>query len=518
MSTRSSLAFLLFQSCVWICSLAVAQSTAAPGGPLVCHKEVCPVPASPCQVLESSSCVHGGGPPRCPAIVNAPTGTSCNDGSVCTTNDVCSAGVCGGTPVVCSSPTDTCTRASGCGTTCGASGCVVAAAGGYLNPTLTVPVGALSSSVVINMVDLGGDANDASVFHVYSFTPAGTTFAIPATVDLPAPPLLTGQIAVIEVSDDGSIWAPIATTASNGRVTGPIAHFSKCRTRAAINPGSLSLVVLDMVGYQEAIKSAIPPPGEAGSCYSGDFFGLCFKIKNSSATKTITSSCPAPPTPTNPPPPGCEQVHVVPWQCSSANRILPPFDPSNPGAYEGQHCDRAGGFVIPCAESVYNMDQFLPLGGLAPGQELWLDLNFVGATARIPANGVNPYSSCIAGSGFFIGFDVVFREPSGGCAPGTLCDWQGGIRSAKLGPFVDVPLGAKFFLPAGVSGCVPAPGATTCPVTCASTSCKIEWEWLVNHAANYPTLRCERAGALIDCSQALPGDVVNKNWLIDSGQ
>ena len=523
MSRRSIFSLLLFLACACFLNLAAAQfSAAAPSGPLTCHKDVCAQPTSSCQVLESQSCIHGGGPPHCPAIVNAADGTSCSDGNSCTTADVCSSGVCGGTPIVCSSPTDTCSLTSGCATRCDSTGCTVAAAGGYLNPTLTVPPGALASPVNISMVDQGGDPNDSSVFHVYSFAPNGTTFSPPATVDLPAPPLSAGQVALIEVSDDSVAWTAIATTVNGARVSGPIAHFSKCRTRAAVQgPGGGSLDIVDMVGYQEAIVSLIPPiislnptTREPGSCRVGlnpDIFGLCFKMKNPDKIVTdpnFTSNCPDPLPAVAPP--GCHLLHVIPWQCSLANRTLPPFDPANPTAYEGQHCDRAGGFLIPCPETIYTMDQFLPAGGLPSGQELWVDLNFF-VNPPPPANGAQPYA-CIASSGFFIGFDVLFREPSGN-------DSLAGIRSAKLGPFIDVPMGTKVFLPPGVGGCSPTPPATNCPVICNSTTCQVEWEWLVSKPANYPTLRCERPGtpnALISCSQYQTGDIADKNWFIDS--
>src|SRR5438477_287796 len=143
----------------------------------------------------------------------------------------------------------------------------------------TVPPGALSSPVIITMFDQTGDPNDASVFHVYSFAPAGTQFIIPATVDLPSPPLTADQVALIEVSDDGVVWTAIATTPNGTRVSGPIAHFSKCRTRAAIKgPGGGDLNILDLVG-RSAIASLIPPAGEAGTCNPvGN--GFCFKMKN----------------------------------------------------------------------------------------------------------------------------------------------------------------------------------------------------------------------------------------------
>jgi hypothetical protein len=529
MSRRTVICSLLAAfAAVCLAGAAAAQTgLAKPGGPLTCHKEVCAQPQSSCQMLESQDCIKGGGPPRCPAIINVADGASCSDGNACTSGDVCTAGVCGGTPVVCSSPTDTCSISSGCATRCDSSGCVVGAASGYLNPTLTIPAGALSAPVNISMIDQGGDSSDSSVFHVYSFAPSGTTFLVPATVDLPAPPPLSGQVAVIEVSDDGVTWTAVATTIANGRASGPIAHFSKCRTRNMIQGDtSNDLIVEDVVGYQEAavqLISTLSEPG-AASCYSGDLFGMCVKIKNANGVGAITSNCPTP-TP-SPPPPGCHQLHVIPWQCSAVSRTLPPFDPANPKAYEGQHCDRdaVGTIFIPCPETIYNMDSFLPVGGLNPGEELWIDFNFL-LNPPTPANGVQPYGGCIAGSGFFIGFDVLFREPSG-------TDWQAGIRSAKDGVFINVPQGTPAWLPAGVAGCVPAVGKTACPVTCtAAAGCSAEWDWLVDpdnplntaHGGNYPTLRCVRpdptgttAGTFINCTQYQPGDIADKNWFIDS--
>lgn len=452
MSRRSIFSSLLFLACACFVNLAAAQVSAAPAGPLTCHKQVCPQPTSACQVLESQTCLHGGGPPRCPAIVTAPNGTSCSDGNICTSGDVCNAGVCGGSPVVCSGPTDTCTQGAGCATQCGPAGCVVGAVGGFLNPTLTVPPGSLIAPVAISMVDQGGDPNDASVFHVYSFTPAGTQFSPPATVDLPSPPLSAGHAAIIEVSDDSVTWTAIATTASNGRVSGPIAHFSHCRTRDVVQgTANGHVTIVDAVDYQDLINLkadglVIPPPGELGSCYSGDVDGTCVKIHNANPSAPYTSSCPVP-TP-NPPPTGCEQLHVVPWQCYAPLRDFPgPFDPANPDVFEGQHCDIVAGFVIPCPEIVYNMDQFLPAGGVPSNSDAWLDLNFRMATS---ANGASLFS-CF---GTLVGFDLILREP-------TPTDPQGGIRSAKDGPFIQLPSGVR-----------------------------LTWEQLVApQPANYPSLR-----------------------------
>jgi len=493
---------------------------AKPGGPLVCHKEVCPVPTSSCQVRESEGCVKGGGPPRCPAIVNVADGTSCDDGSLCTTGDTCTAGACGGTTANCSSASDVCTPLTGCATPCGPAGCTVNASDGYLDPTLTVPPDALAAPVAITMRDQGGDPNNSKVFHVYSFGPNGTTFAKPATVDLPAPPLAAGESAVIEVSDDGINWTAVATTSSNGRVSGPIAHFSSCRTRAFVPQAAapVGLIVTDMVDYQDLAQvkaGGLPAPQ---GCYSGDLHGMCFKMKNDNlpGTASITSTCPPPPTPTNPPPAGCLQMHVIPWQCYTTSRDFgAPFDPTKPDAYEGQHCDNSpGNLLIPCPDSVYNLDSFLPAGGLAPGQEVWADLNFLVNTVQ-PASGPYPYE-CFGSS--FIGVDLLFREPSGNCAPGGTCDWQAGMRSAKEGPFIEIPNGTHFYLPTGVNGCTPPTGQSTCDVICSSSTCNVKWEWLVNRTpANYPQPHCLRNGAEIPCADFnSTTDTVIKNWLNDA--
>src|SRR5215471_16931917 len=150
MSHSSVVKSLLLIACSCVGCVAGAQN-AKTNNPLTCHGVVCALPASSCQMLESNSCMHGGGPPRCPAIVNVTDGTSCDDGNVCTTNDVCTGGVCGGAAAVCSSPTDICTPSTGCATPCGPSGCTVDGANGYLSPTLTVPSGALASNINISM-------------------------------------------------------------------------------------------------------------------------------------------------------------------------------------------------------------------------------------------------------------------------------------------------------------------------------------------------------------------------------
>ena len=518
MSRSSALKLLLFVTCACVIGAANAQD-AKSNNPLTCHGVVCALPASSCQMLESDRCLHGGGPPRCPGIVNVADGTSCDDGNVCTSGDVCTSGVCGGSPVVCSSPTDICAPSTGCATPCGPSGCTVSAANGYSNPTLTVPAGALSAVVAITMDDQGGDSSDSSVFHVYSFGPTGTTFATPATVDLPAPPVGSGQVPVIEVSDDGTTWNAIPTALNNGRVGGPISHFSFCRTRAMVDVGALGLIVLDVVQYQE-VRSAlnpgglqIPPVGQTGSCAPADYYGICFKIQNAT-NSAITSNCGTSPNPLTDP--LCRKFHVIPWLCSDfkpATNFPPGVAPTDP-TYEGDHCSSV---LLIGGDSIYGLDSVLPGGSLAPGQMTWVDVSFFGGTPPLPLNNVFPYSSL--GSGFY-GFDVLFREPSGGCGlqpNAAVCDWQAGIRSAKNGPFVEVPAGTAIYVPPGQGGCT---STTTCVFTCTpvapATTCKAPYEFLVNHAPNAPTLRCQRAGSAINCTQAVTGDQIFKNWLMDA--
>jgi hypothetical protein len=114
------------------------------------------------------------------------------------------------------------------------------------------------------------------------------------------------------------------------------------------------------------------------------------------------------------------------------------------------------------------MDQFLqtlPNQKLLTGQDLWVDFNFTGPSARVSSNGVSPFS-CFGSS--LMGFDLIFREP-------TPADPQGGIRSAKDGPFIEV-----------------SPGQFR------------TWEQLVTpQPANYPSLRFTPAGTAI------------KHWLMD---
>ncbi len=89
---------------------------------------VCPPPADDCHVQGTCNPKTG----KC-SNPNAENGTSCNDGKACTKDDICTDGVCGGTPVTCT-PTNpscksTCNPDSGiCEETCPCKEC---SGGGY---------------------------------------------------------------------------------------------------------------------------------------------------------------------------------------------------------------------------------------------------------------------------------------------------------------------------------------------------------------------------------------------------
>ena len=331
-------------------------------------------------------------------LVNLGDGTPCDDGDACTTGSTCQAGVCaGGSALTCASPTDSCQTPGGCATDCGAGGCAVSG-GGPTNPTLNVPPGALDASVRIKITDLGGDPSDPSVFHVYELGPSGTQFAPPATIDLPAPPLAPGHTAVIELNS-GSGWVAIPTTLNAGRVSGPVAHFSGCRTRD-VSPGSTAdLEITDMVEFQDLNKLATPfvdplDPTK-GTCDPGfSLFGICFKVKNPTAA-TVPSAV----------------AHIYAWQCYNGSVVTGPT---------GEQCLPTS-LLIPCTPAVD-----LPLPAIGPGQEITFTYNLEG----------NEPFGCLGSS--FVGVDVTLREP-------TLADPDAGMRSANVGPLIDdFPPGPPF--------------------------------------------------------------------------
>jgi hypothetical protein len=359
-----------------------------------CHAGVCggtpvqcPGSTNPCLV---AMCQANSG---C-GFSNVSDGTACNDGDACTSGSTCQAGSCGGGgPLTCTSPTETCDATGGCATECGPSGCVVSA-GGPTNPNLTVLPGALNANVRIKMVDLGPDPSDATVFHVYQFTPDGTQFATPATVDLPAPTLAAGHTAVIEVTQ-GTGWVAIPTTRVGGRLSGPISHFSACRTRDVAPTLTTGLVVDDMVQFQDIGELG----GVPGCDPAGGSFGVCVTVHNGGGPPVTTAS-----------------ATIFGWQCYS--RTL--FTYTNPvtSEFEGTHCN-FNGLLIPCGSTQVTVP--LPPSGLAFGDPP--------ITVKYDFEGGTPLGTCFDGSAD-VGLDFAFREP-------TAADPSAGMRSAKDGPLVN---------------------------------------------------------------------------------
>src|SRR5262249_16907853 len=202
----------------------------------------------------------------------------------------------------------------------------------------------------------------------------------------------------------------IPTTLNAGRVTGPISHFSGCRTRPHSAILNTELNMIDMVEFQDVVNILNPngilfPPGctpGVSCCDPGSsLFGICFTVENPMKnTKPVPSAT----------------VRVFPWQCYNSSVIFNYVDPAT-GAYEGEHC-LSTSLLIPCG--FVDVVVPLPPGGLLPGKQASAQFDFEGSSVF----------SCFGSS--FVGVDVTLREPVAG-------DTFAGIRSAKDGPFVTVP-------------------------------------------------------------------------------
>ena len=124
--------------------------------------------------------------------------------------------------------------ASGCGSSTptttsvqvpASKGGVVAAPGD--KGKLTIPANALGADTTITLA-LSPAASD-TVTEIFDFGPSGTTFSTPATLEIAADAskLATGKSFALAVQE-GTTWKPIAgSTYANGKVSGPVAHFSK---------------------------------------------------------------------------------------------------------------------------------------------------------------------------------------------------------------------------------------------------------------------------------------------------
>jgi hypothetical protein len=105
--------------------------------------------------------------------------------------------------------------------TVGASGGTVSLAGG---PTLQVPAGALGSSTSIAIQDTGQTAPSGGP--IYQFTPVGTTFSQPATVQIPVPAGVTNPRIYWTAAGGSTQFDALATTVTGSTASAQVTHFS----------------------------------------------------------------------------------------------------------------------------------------------------------------------------------------------------------------------------------------------------------------------------------------------------
>jgi endoglucanase len=98
-------------------------SAACPADGFAAANVVCRAAAGACDVAEACN----GTSSSCPGNAYQPNNTACNDSSACTTSDVCTNGVCGGSAVNCDDgnvcTTDACNPATGCANTNNTGSC-----------------------------------------------------------------------------------------------------------------------------------------------------------------------------------------------------------------------------------------------------------------------------------------------------------------------------------------------------------------------------------------------------------
>ena len=105
--------------------------------------------------------------------------------------------------------------------TVGPSGGTVVLSGG---PTLVVPAGALSATTTITIQATG--QNGPSGGPVYEFSPAGTTFAPPATVQLPVPSGVANPRIYWTQVGSSTQFDALATTVTGSIASAQVSHFS----------------------------------------------------------------------------------------------------------------------------------------------------------------------------------------------------------------------------------------------------------------------------------------------------
>ena len=78
--------------------------------------------------------------------------------------------------------------------------------------SIEIPAGALDSEVEIELLTYSGDLPEGSVGTAWELLPHGQTFAVPVTVSIP----VDDDAVELLWSEDGSSWAAVPTTVSDG--------------------------------------------------------------------------------------------------------------------------------------------------------------------------------------------------------------------------------------------------------------------------------------------------------------
>lgn len=155
---------------------------------------------------------------------------------------------------------------------------VTAAEGGQVavgstGASINIPANALSADTTITATAAAPAAELPSRSTIkgqyFDFGPDGTTFSAPAILTLPASTPPAGSTAVISTFD-GTSWTDLATTASGGSLTAPVAHFTGFAVRFVA------------IG---AVDCSAPPAG----C-GGDMTGS-WKLKGGCIAPTMVGEC-----------------------------------------------------------------------------------------------------------------------------------------------------------------------------------------------------------------------------------
>ncbi len=122
--------------------------------------------------------------------------------------------------------------------------------------SLVVPAGALSQDVAISITATSVQApGAASAATAYWFTPEGLTFAVPATVNLPA---ASGVVHWSQVEGALAAFTELPTTLAAGLATASVTHFSGAYTGDPVANGDVLVCV-----------PAVPPQPPQPMCPTG---------------------------------------------------------------------------------------------------------------------------------------------------------------------------------------------------------------------------------------------------------